>query len=468
MAEQKTENNYLQFLLSHGITLDEVKKYRQDGISLEEVAGAVQRMIDRGEAPATQEEAVPVKQRKKYLTEDALEEYLIKNDMSVRLNVITHDVEISGITDEYNPETRRQDFPIILYDELKPDFICDRQIIVDLLSLIAGRYRYNPVLELIDGEEWDNRDYLGELIEILGIQKEDTLSQTLLYKWLVQCYQMLHNDIRDAYGADGMLVLQGPQGIGKTSFVRTIGIRPDFVKLGQYLDTHDKDTLRRCTSAWIVELGEIETTLKSDIERLKAFITAEKDEYRLPYGRADQTLARRTSLIGTCNSDRFLIDPTGSRRFWTIPVENIDLNRLMNFNSLQLWRQIKVMCADHPNEFRLTPEERKELEARNAQHEKPLKAQLEVEDILSDAEADPDGYEWRYITVSDFKNEYRSLSTYTVNQIGQVLDKLGIRMVQKRINGQRPKVRRLPCIKRGFSYSPINTGKKNDYSGLIQ
>ncbi|WP_298023516.1 VapE domain-containing protein [uncultured Dysosmobacter sp.] len=468
MSEQKTENNYLQFLLSNGITLDEIKKYRRDGISLEEVAGTVQRMIDRGEAPTTQEETASVKRHKKYLTEDALEEYLIKNEMSVRLNVITHDVEISGIDDEYNPETRRQDFPVILYDELKPDFICDRQIIVDLLSLIAGRYRYNPVLELIDGEEWDNRDYLGELIEILGIQKEDTLSQTLLYKWLVQCYQMLHNDIRDAYGADGMLVLQGPQGIGKTSFVRTIGIRPDFVKLGQYLDTHDKDTLRRCTSAWIVELGEIETTLKSDIERLKAFITAEKDEYRLPYGRADQTLARRTSLIGTCNSERFLIDPTGSRRFWTIPVENIDLNRLMSFNSLQLWRQIKVLCADHPNEFRLTPEEREELEARNAQHEKPLKAQLEVEDILSDAEENPNNYEWRYITVSDFKNEYRSLSSCTVNQIGQALDKLKIGSIQKRVNGKRPRVRRLPCIKRGFSYSPINTGKPNDFSKLLQ
>ena len=257
---------------------------------------------------------------------------------------------------------------------------------------------------------------------------------------------MLHNDIPDAYGADGMLVLQGPQGIGKTSFVRTIGIRPDFVKLGQYLDTHDKDTLRRCTSAWIVELGEIETTLKSDIERLKAFITAEKDEYRLPYGRADQTLARRTSLIGTCNSERFLIDPTGSRRFWTIPVENIDLNRLMSFNSLQLWRQIKVLCADHPNEFRLTPEEREELEARNAQHEKPLKAQLEVEDILSDAEEDPGGYEWRYITVSDFRNEYSALSRYDVSQIGRALDKLGIVCERKRINGARPKVRRLPCI----------------------
>lgn len=466
-----TDSNYLKFLLSNGISLEEVRKYQRDGIPLSEVAETVQHMIDRGELPSKDEqaEAEPIRKRKKYLTEDALEEYLIRNDMSVRLNVITHDVEIEGITDDYNPETRRQDFPVILYDELKPDYICDRQIIVDLLSLIAGRNRYNPVLELIDSDEWDNRDYLGELVEILGISQEDTLSQTLLYKWLVQCYRMLHNDIRDAYGADGMLVLQGPQGIGKTSFVRVIGIRPDFVKLGQYLDPRDKDTYRRCTSAWIVELGEIETTLKSDVERLKAFITAEKDEYRLPYGRADQTLARRTSLIGTCNSDRFLIDPTGSRRFWTIPVENIDLNRLTSFNALQLWRQIKVMCVDHPNNFRLTADEREQLQVRNCQHEKPLKAQEEIEDIIADAEMDPNNFEWRYTTISEFKSEYNSLSRYDVSQIGRALDKLGIMTERKRLEGSKTqsKVRRLPCHKYGCTLLPINTRKNSRYDGEL-
>ena len=460
----KTDN--LAFLMENGMSLEEIKHFQKDGIPLEEVAASVKRMVDRGEALTDggcdhheQAEEKPARKKKPYLTEEILEDYLVKNDMSVRLNIITHDIEVEGIPDTYNPETRRQDLPVILYDELKIYYRCDRQSIIDLLSLIAGRNRYNPVLELIDSGEWDKHDYFGDLMEILGIHKEDNLSQTLLYKWLVQCYQMLKNDINHAYGADGMLVLQGPQGIGKTSFVRVIGIRPDFVKLGQYLDTKDKDTLRRCTSAWIVELGEIETTLKSDIERLKAFITAEKDEYRLPYGRADQTIARRTSLIGTCNSERFLIDPTGSRRFWTIPVDNIDLNHLMEFDSLQLWRQVKVMCADCPNDFRLTKEERRQLEARNCQHEKPLKSQEEIEDIFDDAARDPGGFEWRYVTVSEFKAEYSSLHHYTVNQIGVALDKLGILTERKQVNKIRSKVRRLPCHKWGRMEIPVTTQK---------
>lgn len=244
-----------------------------------------------------------------------------------------------------------------------------------------------------------------------------------------------------------MLVLQGPQGCGKTSFVRQIGIRPDFVKLGQWIDPKDKDTMIRCTSAWIVELGEIETTLRSDLERLKAFITAESDEYRPPYARVANRTARRTSLVGTCNSERFLIDPTGSRRFWTIPVDNIDLNRLMNFHAIQFWRQIKVLCAGHPDDFRLTKEEQRQLALRNTAHEKPLKAQLEIEDIIAEAEADPDSYEWRLTTVSAFKEEYSSLKRYDVAQIGRALDKLGYGQKRIQANGRRERLRELPCHK---------------------
>lgn len=69
---------------------------------------------------------------------------------------------------------------------------------------------------------------------------------------------------------------------------------PQLCKLGQHLDSRDKDTYRRAVSAWIVEFGEIETTFRSDLERLKAFITAEIDEYRpIRQGRSDPGAAYR-------------------------------------------------------------------------------------------------------------------------------------------------------------------------------
>lgn len=373
-----------------------------------------------------------------------LEEFLQENHISVRYNQITHDVEITGVSDEYNPETLNDDLCVILHDQLKQDFKCNKNLVGDLLGVISGKHRYNPALDLLNSVQWDGVQRMEGVYKLLHIPVVDWLSRALIWKWFLQGVSLLENDPRHPFGADGILVLQGPQGCGKTSFCSAVGVRPDLVKLGQYIDNRDKDTTRRCVSAWIVELGEIETTLRSDLERLKAFLTAERDEYRLPYGRADQLHARRTSFIATCNSERFLIDPTGSRRFWTVPIEKIDLDELRRFDFLQVWAEAKVYAEAHPQGFRLTPEEQAALAQRNTRHEKPLKAQLEVEDIISKAESVP-GYEWRWETVSAFKMEYEILRPYSVEQIGKALDKIGINAERKRVGGDSVKrVRELP------------------------
>ena len=334
---------------------------------------------------------------------------------------------------------------MIVHDALKRDFSCDRSLVADLLGVVAGKNRFNPVLDMLEAAPaWDGVDRVEEVYKILQIPERDTLSRTLVYKWLLQTRSIVENEIGTAFGADGVLVLQGPQGCGKTTFARTIAVKPELVKLGQYIDARDKDTLRRVTSCWIAELGEIETTLRSDLERLKAFITAEIDEYRLPYGRADVSLARRTSLIATCNTERFLIDPTGARRFWTIPLTGIDLDALSELNVLQLWKQIEIEVKKNPQSFRLTKFEQAELAERNATHEKYLKSQAEIEDILLDADDIKAGYSWVFMTVTQFKNEYPVLNHYTAEQISKALDKIGIPMEKKRIDGKPSRVRKLP------------------------
>ena len=114
-------------------------------------------------------------------------------------------------------------------------------------------------------------NFLKQLYKILGIDDDDKLSRTLVYKWLLQALSLAFNDELHPFGADGILVLQGEQGIGKTSFVRKIGVWPELTKTGLYVDSRDKDTTRRITSAWISELGELESSLRSDLERFKAF-----------------------------------------------------------------------------------------------------------------------------------------------------------------------------------------------------
>ena len=72
--------------------------------------------------------------------------------------------------------------------------------------------------------------------------------------------------------------------------------------------------------------------------------------------------ARRTSLIATCNSQEFLTDPTGSRRFWTVPVEKIDLKALKEFDVDQYWAQMyRIFTEEGESCFRLTAEEQQLL-----------------------------------------------------------------------------------------------------------
>ena len=288
----------LDFLILNGMDTAQSQEHLNDGIPLEELANAARGIVSRGESLADEpeaedipeEKAKPERQTKPQLTVDRLDEWLADNGISVSYNCISHAVEVEGVDPCYNPETVKSDLHIIVHDQLKRKYQCDRGLVADLLGVLAGKHRYNPVeVMLKNAPAWDGVDRVEQLYKILCIE-DDELSKTLLYKWLWQCYSMAHNDTKHPFGADGLLVLQGKQGIGKTSFVRKIGVLPELVKLGQYLDSRDKDTIRRCTSCWICEWGEVESTLRSDLERLKAFITAEIDEYRLPYGRTDQAL----------------------------------------------------------------------------------------------------------------------------------------------------------------------------------
>ena len=381
-----------------------------------------------------------------YITIENLAGYLREQGIQLSYNVIHRAADISGLDPKYSPEHAADILPAILHNKLK--FIyekCPKGDIMDYLSVIAAMNSYNPVLDMLTSVVWDGKDRLPELFSILSIPGGDKLSRTLVYKWLWQCLSMARNELKGAYGADGLLVLQGRQGVGKTSFVRKIAVRQELCYVGKSLNFQDKDTLRRCGSNWIVELGEIETTFKSDKEKLKSYITDETDLYRLPYGRADVHLARRASFIGTCNSTQYLIDETGNRRFWTVPVEHIDLDALARFDALQLWLQVDRAATHNRQGFRLTKDEQATLAERNGRHEKPLISELEVRDLLIMAEREIKDMAYKKITVTEFKLAHDALKAYSVQQISQALNKIGIpEATVEKVNGKTQRLRLLP------------------------
>lgn len=377
------------------------------------------------------------------LTPESLSEWLDRHGISIGYDEIGKTLVVGGMWDE-NAEQIEANLPALIFSKIQCEFQrCTLQTVQAYLSIIASRNVVNPAKSLIEPVEWDGVSRLPEIFAILGILG-DELSETLVKKWLIQCVSLLYNNVGSPFGADGALVLVGRQGLGKTYFFRRLAVESNLFGEGKNLNFSDKDTLISARGYWLTELGEIESTLKGDRERLKAFITSTVDEYRRAYARAATKALRRTSFCGSANSNDFLTDQTGNRRFWTVPVEKIDLERLDKLNVLQLWAEIKTLSDADRQAFRLTPEEREKLANRNSDHTQLLPAEAECADLLADVSCSAYRVEWVLQSVTDFKERYSTLKNYSVRTIGLALDKLGVTANVKKVNGKTMRARLLP------------------------
>lgn len=395
------------------------------------------------------------------LTLDILDEFLKKHNIACRLNDITHKIQYDGIPERYAGEHGQDSAPTVITSMLKAEGIkgSSSQTVCEFLTVIARMHHYNPVRELLDAVKWDGKSRIAALFDIMRLPAEDMLSRNLIYKWLLQCLSLAcMNDYREPFGAEGVLVLTGAQGIGKTRFARKLGISPELFKEGLSLDPKDKDSVLKATSCFIGELGELESTMKREISILKAFITDKVDEVRPPYGRSTETNIRRTSYIATCNSSDFLLDTTGNRRFFTIPCEQpFDLDSLEKLDVMQLWAEIYALAKKSQRNaakiFRLTAQEQEQLNERNGAHTALIPAQAEIMDILETARQNPEKYKRQFVTVTEFVQWYSDiLRRYDARQIGKALDICGIPQKQIRRSGSRSpqRVRELPIPDRHF------------------
>lgn len=408
------------------------------------------------------------------LTIHNLETYLKLMNISVKYNDITHKLSISGVDQKESNDHINENIIPLIYDTMQHEFKkCNVNMIKQFLEVIATRNRFNPVIDMLNGVKWDGIDRLEQVYNMFQIDQEDELSRILLKKWFMQCICGLHNTDSDSpFSLDIVLIFQGQQGAGKTRFFEHIAMNKKLFGEGVIIDPRNKDTHIQATSRWICELGEIGTTMRKDVDSLKAFLTLSSDTYRKPYGHTDLEYNRMTSFCGTTNDERFLIDETGNRRFATIPLKSdlyIDYDaQVKTFDSLQFWSQIAELVEteikknnkSYASVFRLTREELIQLNERNREFEKPLKGEEEVTDVLCSLEMmkqdKTKNVVIEYMTVTEFISQHTELKGLNSRQVGKVLDKLGYPMIKKKINGTVQRVRELPRFKGIANYPEYN------------
>ncbi len=238
----------------------------------------------------------------------------------------------------------------------------------EYVNAIADRHAYNPVADWIRSRPWDGTDRLPGIYATVVAQEDypAVLKRILLNKWLRSAVAAA---LVPGYKGRGVLTFQGAQGIGKTSWVKELvsdpALRDSVVKLDHHLDGNNKDSILGAIANWIVEIGELDSSLKKDVARLKGFITSDSDRVRRPYARREAEYPRRTLFVATVNDPNFLVDGTGNSRWWTIAADKLDYDH--GIDTQQLFAQMAVEVAQG-GEWWLTPEEDGLLADWNARH----------------------------------------------------------------------------------------------------
>lgn len=212
------------------------------------------------------------------------------------------------------------------------------------ITKAADDRSYHPVREYLNSlPEWDGEPRVDTLlIDYLGAEDCEYV-RAVTRKTLCGAVRRVNEP---GCKFDTVLVLCGPQGIGKSTLVNNLGGEwfTDSLNLN---DIKDKTAAEKLQGYWIVEMGELAGMGSAGVKTLRGFITTKDDRYRASYGRRVGSHPRQCIFIGTTNSaEGYLNDVDGGRRFWPVNVPSIGNKKVWDMtetDTKQIWAEALVM-----------------------------------------------------------------------------------------------------------------------------
>lgn len=184
------------------------------------------------------------------------------------------------------------------------------------VTKVADDRSYHPIREYLKRlPTWDGIPRVDTLlIDYLGADNNDYVKAVTRKTLCAAVCRVLNPGCK----FDSMLVLNGPQGIGKSTLIARLAGEwfSDSLSLN---DTKDKTAAEKLQGYWILEIGELAGLRKAEVETLRSFLSRQNDIYRASFGRRPTPHLRQCVFFGTTNAESgYLRDTTGNRRFWPV------------------------------------------------------------------------------------------------------------------------------------------------------
>lgn len=223
----------------------------------------------------------------------------------------------------------------------------------DALNEVFNRHRYNPVVDYIKSLKWDGRKRMDSIfIDLLDADDTD-LNRKLTRKWMIAAVK---RTLVPGCKFDNMIVLQGAQGIGKSTICERLA--RGFFSTISLEEIGNKDIIDKMNKTWIAIIDEMDTFNKKEMSSVKTFLSQVKDTTRLAYARNVSNFNRHCIFIGSTNDDTFLRDTTSSveRRFWVIKCNKTKMDGKIRQTMTdkyvdQLWAEAYHYYMEDPDQY---------------------------------------------------------------------------------------------------------------------
>ncbi|MGF7163498.1 putative P-loop ATPase [Rhodoligotrophos appendicifer] len=202
-----------------------------------------------------------------------------------------------------------------------------------LLKAAASRNRLNPLRDWLLALKWDRQSRLEKWLSYyLGVD-DSPYSRAVGQCWMISAVARV---MKPGCKCDTMLILQGDQGIFKSTAIRVLTGEEYFTDDPGEAGT--KSAIENMAGKWIIEYSELDSMSKATADRVRAWLSRKEDRFRPPYEVAARDFPRTCVFVGTTNRDTFLKDETGGRRFWPVRCISIDVDGLQTDRD-QLWAE---------------------------------------------------------------------------------------------------------------------------------